>query len=156
MGLFSKLKAMKNVVTGGAAKVYIDSDPIQYDQPFNVTVRAETGDATVDVSRVYLKIQGEEEVEVPDVDVIYDSEGDADRRVENVGARHKTVQLELTVACGQELAANQSYEWQIQVELPSNAPNIYRGRYCQHIYSAYAGLGCFGNDPDSGWVELYD
>ncbi|AWB66655.1 hypothetical protein C2869_09515 [Saccharobesus litoralis] len=156
MGFFSKLKAVKNVMTGGAAKVYFDSEPLRYNEPFTITVRAEIDDADIDCDRVYLKIKGAEEIEVQDVDVIYDRDGDVDRRVETIHAQHKTVEMELTVASGQKLEANQSYEWQIQVELPSNAPNIYRGRHCQHTYYAFAGLDCFGNDPDSGWLELYD
>jgi len=106
------------------------------------------------VSRVYLQIEGFEEVEVPDVDVMYDQEGDAHRRVETVRATDRTVELEITVAEGQELEANQSYEWEAEVELPANAPAIYRGRFCEHAYRAFAGLDCFGNDPDSGWVRL--
>lgn len=156
MGFFDKVKAMKNAVTGGAAKVYLDCDKISYDEPFKLVVRAQTADASVKVSRVYLKLEGKEEVSVPDVDVIYDDDGGSQRRTETVYASHRTVELELTVAEGQDLEANESYEWEIEVELPTHAPAIYEGRFCQHSYRAFAALDCFGNDPDSGWVELHD
>ena len=103
---------------------------------------------------MYLEFIGTEEVEVRDVDMEYDMDGDTQRRVETVRASERTVNLEMTVAGAQELAANSEFEWQVEVSLPSHAPAIFRGKYCQHGYYARAGLDCFGNDPDSGWVEI--
>ncbi len=154
MGFFDKIKSMKNAVTGGAAKVYLDCEHISYTEPFQAIVRAQVGDAPLKINRVYLKIEGREEIEVPDIDVMYGEEGDSHQRVETVHALNKTVDLEITIANSEELKANDSYEWTADVELPSNAPSIYKGRFCQHIYQAYAGLDTFGNDPDSGWIEL--
>ncbi|SCX95963.1 hypothetical protein [Desulfoluna spongiiphila] len=154
MGFFDKLKAVKNAVTGGAAKVYVECDGFSFSEPFTVTVVAQTKDAPVKISRAYLKVQGEEEVEVPDVDVEFDSDGDVERRLETVRASHVTVDQEYTVIDAQELEANKTYRWEVEVELPADAPLIYRGRFCEHTYCAFAGLDCFGNDPDSGWVAL--
>ncbi|WP_019613365.1 hypothetical protein [Psychromonas ossibalaenae] len=154
MGLFDKVKSLKNSITGGAAKVYIDSEPVNFDEPFVVTVRAQIQDASLKVNRVYLQIQGREEVEVPDTDVVYESDGEQERRTEIVTARCSTTEVELTVSEGQVLDANQSYEWQAAVELPGSALPVYKGRYCRHVYIARASLDCFGNDPDSGWQEL--
>ncbi len=156
MGFLDKVKAMKNVVTGGAAKVYLDSETISYSEPFKVTIRAETGDSPVKISRVYLYVKAREQVSVPDVDVMYDDNGNESRRMETVRASHETVNLDITVASGLELEANQTFEWEVEVELPSDAPTIYNGRFCEHTYRAFAGLDCFGNDPDSGWVDLHD
>lgn len=154
MGFLDKLKSIKNVITGGAAEVYIDCEKMSFDEPFRVVIRATTDDAPVKISRVYLKVVGNEEVNVPDVDIEFENNGEVHRKVENVQAEQQTVNLEITVAEEQELAANQTFEWEVEVELPSNAPQIYKGHFCQHIYVAQAGLDCFGNDPDSGWVEL--
>lgn len=156
MGLFDKLKSIKNSITGGAANVYLESAPLQFGQPFTVTVKVQTHDAPVKISRAYLRIQGVEEVEVPDVDVVYEEDGEANRRRELVGARHQSLELELTIADGQELEADTGYEWNVDVQLPEHASAIYKGRFCQHFYQAMAGLDCFGNDPDSGWVELME
>ena len=65
-----------------------------------------------------------------------------------------TTQLEVSVAEGQVLTANEGYEWTTTIELPSNAQPVYNGKYCKHSYIARTSLDCFGNDPDSGWVEL--
>ncbi len=147
---------MKNAVTGGAAKVYLECEELSLTEPFKVTIKAQTDDAPVKISRVCLRIVGCEEVQVPDVDVIYDEEGNGQRRTETVRASHETVDFEITVAHQQELEANQFYEWETEVELPEDALAIYKGRFCQHTYRAFAGLDCFGNDPDTGWVELRD
>ncbi|MCP4325838.1 MAG: sporulation protein [Alteromonadales bacterium] len=156
MGFFDKMKAMKNAVTGGAAKVYLECEELSYDDPFKVTIKAQTGDATVKVDNIYLLIEGREEVEVPDVDVVYDEDGDEHRRRERVYASCTSISLRIKVADQQELEANQSYEWEVDVKLPENSPKIFRGRYAEHGYRAQAGLDCFGNDPDSGWIELDD
>ena len=154
MGFFDKVKAMKNTLTGGAAKVYIECDEISFTEPFKVTVRADIDSSNLIVDRIYLKIEGNEEIEVPDVDVAYDSNGEEHRRLEIVTSANTTVSFDITVAYKQELEANQSYEWEVEVELPEDAPRVYHGHFCQHTYSAFAGLECFGNDPDSGWLEL--
>lgn len=155
MGFFDKVKAMKNAMTGGAAKVYLDSDPVTFDEPFKVRIRVQVDDAPLKINRVYLYVKGEERVEVPDFDFEYDIDGNSHRTSETVRASEETVDLDISVAEGQELEANESYEWEVEVELPSHAPAFYRGRFCEHVYTAYAGLDAFGNDPDSGWVDLH-
>lgn len=154
MGFFDKVKSLKNAITGGAAKVYIDTAPITFGEPFEVVIRVQVDDDDVKINRVYLEVEGNEEIEVPDTDVVYESDGDVERRTEIVRARSTTTELEITVAEGQVLSANESYEWVVTVELPGNALPAYRGRYCEHSYVARASLDCFGNDPDSGWLEL--
>lgn len=155
MGFFDTLKSMKNSITGGAAKVYLDVAPAALGEPVEFMVRAEVQDADLKISRVYLEIEGREEVEVPDTDVVYEIDGVADRRTEIVRANYVTAQLEVTVSEGQELEANSSHEWTVSVELPVDALPSYRGHYCSHGYIARASLDCFGNDPDSGWVEVH-
>lgn len=154
MGFFDKVKAMKNTLTGGGAEVFLTSENVSFDEPFQITVKAHVKDAPIKINRVYIELKSFEEIEVPDFDVVYESDGEEHRRVEIVEKREETLNLELTIADAQELDANESYEWTVDVELPSHARPFYRGKYCQHYYTAMAGLDAFGNDPDSGWVEL--
>lgn len=154
MGLFDKVKSMANAVTGGAAKVYVDVGSITYGEPFQVTVRAQSQGSEVKYDRVYLKVQGIERVEVPDFDVEYEANGERHRRREIVRKSTQTVNLELTVAPAGVLGENESGEWTIEVELPSGAVPNFKGRYCEHYYQVFAGLDCFGNDPDSGWIRI--
>jgi hypothetical protein len=154
MGFFDKVKSMKNALTGGAAKVYVDTETPVMGQPFKVTVRAQSQGAEVKFDRVYLNVRGQEEVSVPDVDVVYDEDGDANRKTETVHASCTTFEQEMTVTSGGSIDANGSEEWTIEVTIPENAQPQYQGRYTRHYYEVYAGLDCFGNDPDSGWVQI--
>ncbi|SHO57377.1 hypothetical protein [Vibrio quintilis] len=156
MGFFDKVKAIKNMVTGGAAKVYLECPHITYDEPFTVKVKVETLDAPVKISNAYLHLRGCEEVRVPDIDVAYERDGELETRREIVTESTDTVNLEIVFANAQELEAENVYEWEVEVEMPSDAPRIYRGRFCEHTYEVMAGLDCFGNDPDSGWIDLHD
>lgn len=154
MGFFDKVKALKNVITGGGAKVYLSTTPVSLGEPFEVTIRAQVQDADLKIDRVYIEIEGREEVEVQDVDVVYESDGDTRRRREIVRAQTTTVELEIEVAEGQTLDANDTYEWTVTAELPADAPPVYQGHNCLHNYHIRGSLDCFGNDPDSGWQEL--
>ena len=154
MGFLDKVKSMKNAITGGAAKVFVDADSPKIGEPFTVTVRAQSQGATVKYDKVYLYVRGYEEVEVPDTDVVYDSDGDSHRRTETVRATCVTFEHEMTVAPAGEIGADDTAEWTVEVNIPTSAPPPYRGRYTSHFYQVYAGLDCFGNDPDSGWIKL--
>ena len=46
MGLFDKIKAVKNAVTGGSARVYVQAKA-STTEPFTVTVRAEPENVTL-------------------------------------------------------------------------------------------------------------
>lgn len=154
MGFLNKIKSIKNVITGGAAKVYLDSPLIHFGEKFELVIRVEVDNADVKIDRVYIEIKGLEEVEVPDTDVIYEEDGSQERRREIVRAEKTTIDLEITVADAQVLSANEQYEWRVTVELPDNALPPYQGIYCHHAYRVRASLDCFGNDPDSGWIDL--
>ena len=151
MGMFDKLK---NAVTGGAAKVSVDVGTVTRGQSFEVTVRAQADDADVKYDRVYLKVEGVEEAEVPSSDTVRDNDGDSHRRRENARARCTTFETKTDVAPEGELPANQSGEWTVQVEIPETANPEFTGRYARHYYQVFAGMDCFGNDPDSGWIRL--
>ncbi len=154
MGFFDTIKSIKNVITGGAADVCIEITPVTFGEPFDVTIKAQLDSADLKIDRVYLEIEGREEIEVPDVDVIYYDNNEQERRTEIVRAQCLTTSLEIIVDEAQTLNAEQGYEWNVRVELPEEALPLYAGEYCRHYYVARASLDCFGNDPDSGWIEL--
>ena len=154
MGFFDKVKSMKNAITGGAAKVFVEADSPKIGEPFTVTIRAQSQGATVKYDRVYLYVRGWEEVEVPDVDVVYDEDGDSSRKQETVRASDTTFNHEMTISSSGEIEEDGTAEWTVEVDIPTSAPPPYNGKYTTHYYEIYAGLDCFGNDPDSGWVRL--
>lgn len=154
MGLFDAVKSLKNAITGGAAKVFVDIVDAKIDEPFEVVVRAVPQGCNVRYSRVYLRIKGQESVEVPDVDITFTHEGKSQTRRELIRKSETTISMELTVATAGELVNGQDGEWRISVKLPEGAAPEFRGRFAKHGYLAYAGLDCSGNDPDSGWVPF--
>ena len=150
MGLFDKVKTIANVLTGGCATVTLESDSVTLDKPFKIRVTAVIGNADLKISKVYLLIYGHEDINIDTVK--HDDQGreySAPLELNN-----DTAKLELTLDQTQVLSAYKTYLWEVDVQLPDNAPPIYQGCYCRHIYRALAGLDCTGNDPDSGWIEL--
>jgi hypothetical protein len=154
MGLLDKVKSLKNAVTGGAAKVYVDVQNAKLSEPFEVTVRAQPQGCDVKFDRVYLDLEGIESVEVPDYDFEYEEGGEKRKKREIVRKSAKTVDLKLTVADAGEIKDGETAEWKIEVNLPDGSIPDFRGRYARHSYRIRAGLDCFGNDPDSGWIDI--
>lgn len=144
MGLFDKIKSAANAVTGGAAKVSVQVPQARLREPFNVTVQATSTGQDVKYSKVYIKIEGVEQVEMED----------KENNNRKVRASAKTVDLIFTVAPAGVLAANESGEWSIDVELPQTATPEFKGQFTRHFYRIWAGLDTVGNDPDSGWQEI--
>ncbi len=157
MGLFDKIKSMANAVTGGAAKVSLEVIDARLTAPFEVVVRAQSQGVEVKYSRVYLQIEGVEEVALPEPEDQPDMPKPADgekHKHESTSARTLLLDLELPVAGSGVIAENATAEWRVKVELPKNAAPVYAGKNAKHYYRILAGLDCVGNDPDSGWVRL--
>jgi len=155
MSISDEIEAAKNVITGGSAEVSVDVNEVSFGEPVKVTVRAKVGDLPLEIDQVYVLIRGVEEVTVPHMNEEF--EGGCDevlKKYDDVSASHQTFEMKSIVANAQKLAANQSYEWQSEIILPDDAQPPATDQYRQHTYQAFAGLDCFGNDPDSGWVDL--
>lgn len=149
MGLLDKLKSVAAAITGSAASVSLSPDPLVRGAPMSIGVTAVIGGADVMSSGVYLKVEGLEEVNIPSSAVRTD--GDAGGPV---SAKANTFEMTRPVAEAQVLQAGQSYEWEIQIELPLEVPPLYVGPMARHRIRAKAGIDCRGNDPDSGWIDL--
>lgn len=148
MGLFDKLKQAANFVTGGGATVQVTplKGEFNRNESIKIKITAQVKDAPISVSNVYLEIKSKESVNVKKMingknETIHD---------EHTGFIHKVT----VITSEQELNANQSYEWEAELSLPSNAQPTYHGSMCHHIWQIKAGLDVKGNDPDSGWIEL--
>ncbi len=169
MGFMDKLKQMKNFVTGGHAKVFLEIVEPSLDEPFTLKVKAVVGDAPVKVARVYGYIKGSERVTIENVKVseehtevvAEDEYGDGevvDREVEvghrDVSRTKQTAYVEVNIAGAQELEANQEYTWEAEVKIPADSLPTYDGFNATHFWFAQAGLDVAGNDPDSGWIKF--
>ena len=143
MSIFKKVKSLKNLITGGAAKVKLDASQITFGSPFELVTSVLVDDADLKIDRAYIIIEGQEQVSVRN-----NTEGGSST------ANTITTRLEVHVADSQTLTAGKSYEWTTTIQLPANAQPVYYGRNCQHAYVARVFLDCPGNDPDSGWIKL--
>jgi hypothetical protein len=155
MGFFDKLKSAASALTGGAAEVTLTPDGLTFDGPFVIKVSATVGDNDIQARGVYLKIEGSEEVSIPEDEVIYQRQNaDPNLQRQRIRAHGRTFLIEYPVADGQVFQAGQTYEWAVSVTLPDGAPGLYEGRFARHEIKAMAGIDMSGNDPDSGWMTL--
>ena len=154
MGIFDKVKSFATKLTGGSAKVFVESDPIKFGEPFTVRIKAIVKEEAISIDRVYLNIEGLEEVRINHVGVHHNHQGNSQTSTQNIYETHRTYQNQITVQDKMNLASTMTYDWITEIELPSSAQPVYLGKYARHTYRIKAGLDMPGNDPDSGWVEL--
>lgn len=154
MGIMDKLKAMKNAVTGGGAKVQLEAVNPTKGSPFTVKVRATVGDADLKIDKVYVNVAGVETIEI-DVPVEEkDEKQNVVKKTERKSAETNTHNAEIVLAGAQTLTAKQEYQWEGTVQLPETASSTYSGVNAKHEWKLLAGLSTFGNDPDSGWITV--
>ncbi|MCA9565467.1 MAG: hypothetical protein KC561_18345 [Myxococcales bacterium] len=149
MGLFDKLKGMKNAVTGGGAKVTIEVGQGTRGQDIPVVVRA-VGKANFQITSVYLLVRGMERIEIKDTD--WD---DGRKTTETIRKTHATFEQRFEVAGAQTIEDGGEYAWEAVFQVPDTAFPSIKGRYIEHVWQVQAGLDAKGNDPDSGWLELH-
>ncbi|MEH0155918.1 hypothetical protein V6R21_17360 [Limibacter armeniacum] len=156
MGFFDKLKAVKNMVTGGAAEVVasIEHDgELSVGEPFNIKVQALTKDADLKIGKVYLKLRAVEHIEAEGIEVEYEG-GEREVEHEIVKKTVETYNHEILVDGPQTMEANETYEWNVEVTIPEKCNGTYNGVHAEHRWMFFVGLDAFGNDPDSGWIPF--
>jgi len=152
MNLFGKIK---NMVTGGGATVTVAVlSPPARGEAFGVRVRVEVGGGDVTAHKVYVRVVGEEEVRVPDVEVATRCGDDIRISTETIARSTYTFDATWDVAPAQTLRAGQAYEWETGVEVPADGQPAYLGQLARHEWKILAGVDVFGNDPDTGWIVL--
>lgn len=147
MGLLSKLKAAKNYVTGGGAEVRVRCvGEAERGAPLEIQVACKVKDASMEVSRVYVKLRAIERIRFTD----YDADGREHERKDAT-----TFRGELDVAGPHTLEAGQEYTWSGEFNIPADAKPTYIGVHCKHQWEVCAYLDKKGNDPDSGWKSFH-
>lgn len=158
MGLWDKVKSVKNMVTGGGAEVSVifEHERQTLGEPFRVLIRAEIKDADIEIEKVYLNVRAAEHIEADGIEIEYEG-GEQEIEREIVRKQTETFRLQVEVAEAQTLSANESYEWQAEILIPEELNGTYEGKFAWHVYELFAGLDAPGNDPDSGWIpfEIY-
>ena len=151
MGFFDKLK---NMITGGGAKVTLEAGEPRRGGPFPVKIRAEVSDADLEIRKAYLKVAGVENVVIKDVEVARKVGEKVEVARENLERNTSTYEQLIEVAGAQTLKAKQMYEWETSVVIPGSVLPTFRGVNARHEWKLLAGLEVSGNDPDSGWVTI--
>lgn len=156
MGLFDKIKQIKNFVTGGGATVSVrPAESVSNGhEPIKVVIEVQVQDTDINIRNVYLKIRAIEEVVARDVDFAREEDGELRSYQEDVTNTVETFDDQIEVSGPETLSAHETYEWETEFELPTDANGTYRGINAAHEWAIYAGLDMSGNDPDSGWVEI--
>jgi hypothetical protein len=149
MGFFDKIKGLKNMVTGGGAKVTLQVGQVQVGTPIPVMVRAQIESGAISATKVYVALRGLETVDLIHRD--HDGgQGDRDRVHETM----VTFSQEFPITGPVELPAGSQHEWQGQIVIPADAPPTYNGKNAKHEWAIMAALDVTGNDPDSGWITI--
>ena len=146
MGLFSKLKSMKNAVTGGAAKVYVEvEEGAELGEGFDITVKATTK-ASFDISSVYIVVRSYEEAfELTERGEVTNS----------LVGRMETFEQRFDVSGPESLKEGEEYEWEVEITLPDADCNpSFDGEMIRHTWEIMGALDAKGNDPDSGWATF--
>jgi len=153
-GLFGGLK---NFVTGGAAKVYINFDnPEQgletpsVSTPFTVRVQADAS-SEIKFSKVYVKVQCWEEL-----NNYYVSPRDSDYRGW-VDDQTQTQSVEIDIAGAGQLQEGQSANWEASVQLPGGSQPTFIGKQIANKWTIEAGLATGmggGVNPSTGRQDL--
>lgn len=149
MGFMDKLKAMKNYVTGGGAKVSLQLGHATFGQPIPVLVRAQVEAAALNVAKVYVAVRA-----VETVDLVHRDRDGAPGDKDRVHDTETTFSQEFVISGPAQLAAGSQNEWRGQIVIPPNAQPTYHGKHAKHEWQFLAALDVAGNDPDSGWIEM--
>lgn len=147
MGLFDKLKQAANFVTGGGANVTITPEGAEFDKTATIRVRvtAQIKDAPLNASAVYLEIRSREYVNL---------RKSINGKTENIHDEHVGFSHKVQSVITSTLEGNQSYDWTLEITLPSNAQPTFHGTMAHQVWEIKGALDVKGNDPDSGWIEV--
>ena len=154
MGIFDKLKELKNYIAGTGANLHVivDNTAIHSEGLVRVKVLCQIKELDVLVDKLYLKLRAQETVRYRDNNY----SGTGNRSHHSGGAKKTayatTFKDELMIDQNFRLDAGGEYEWDAEFAIPSNIPGTYNGINARHEWSVLAGLSKKGNDPDSGWV----
>lgn len=147
MGLFDKIKQATNFMTGGGANVTLAPDGSEFDKqsPIRVKVTAQIKDAPINASAAYLEIRAREYVSF---------RHHVDGKDHNISKDHVSFTHKVQAVVTSPLEGKQSYDWDMEFSLPSNAQPTYHGTMGHQVWEIKGALDVKGNDPDSGWIEI--
>lgn len=147
MGLWDKVKGAVNAVTGGAAKVYIEvlGQPVRGEE-VNVRVTVSSTGSEIRSQGIFVDLTAKEEIYIPN----YKTAGEYSE-----GLHTSTFDQAFQIAAPLTLMPNETRTFEGTIAVPSNAPPTYQGPYCKHNWRIRGRVEMFGNDPDSGYIDIF-
>jgi hypothetical protein len=167
MGLFGAIKGMVQSVTGGAARVSIECEPVAFPgEELRVRVTVTSTGGELKSQGVFVDLLGNEQVKVPAA-ALSQSQGPQSHTMGSPtpapGSQSPAKDFEVShVSCSQScqiapplvLGAGESRQFEGTVRLPHGIQPSYAGRHSQHSWHIRGRLEAWGNDPDSGYQPL--
>jgi hypothetical protein len=151
MGLFDKLKGIANKITGNSAKVEIAMDwNIYRNTTVPVTINVAIKDSGITIDKVYLQIRAVEHVKIIHNEVV--NGNSVSKEKVNMNQIH---QFYFDVSGAQHLDAGKHYSWTQEIFLPEGTQATYNVHPRHVRWQILAGLDMSGNDPDSGWKDIF-
>lgn len=146
MGFLNKLKS---AVTGGSATVSLEVDgDVHRGDPATAHIRIE-GNQDLEYNGIYLLVECHEEAKFEELEF---EDGEIERDTEH--ARRKVFSERFEIAEAGELSEGDEMELTATFTLPEDANPTLRGEIIFNTWRIQAAVDAFGNDPDSGWVEM--
>jgi hypothetical protein len=147
MGFFDKLKGAVSAVTGSAATVTIEFNPrVGFPgEALGVRITA-TSKAAIKSDGVFVDIKGIEEIRL--------HKRDSQLLTDDVSINRSTHEQSFQIAGPFTMDANQTQQWEGQIQFPPNAQPTFDGSICDHGWGIRGRVAMFGNDPDSGFVPI--
>lgn len=153
MGVFDKLKAATQAMTGGAAKVSI-AYPLQAvfpGEPMAIQITVMSSGGEVKSQGVFVDLVAQEHVTA--------SENATCPRCQNkfstpVREAKKTFEQSFPVAPAFVLSPGETRAFPVMLPVPSGAQPTYAGPQTHHEWKIRGRMQSFGNDPDSGFQVL--
>lgn len=147
MGLFDKLKAAVNFVSGGAAKVSIEYSPTTAvaGSPINVKVTV-LASAEVKSKGIYIDLRAVEKVSV--------SKRDSIQLEHDLNLSFETFEQEFKIAEDFVIAKDETKVWEGSINIPPNVEPSLNGKYVSHDWELRGRVEAKGNDPDSGFKPI--
>ena len=147
MGFFDKLKGAMHAVTGGAATVNIEYQPLVFPgDTFGVRITATASTNAIKGDGIFVDIRGVEEIRL--------KKSESENLTEDVEINRTSLEKSFQIAGPFQLDANATMQWEGTIQLPSNAQPTFDGQICDHGWGIRGRLSMFGNDPDSGFKTI--
>lgn len=149
MGFLDKLKSVKNLVTGGGARISLEMDPVlPRGEKVAVTVRCEVEGAALTVSKVYLAVRA---VEMTN---LVPHEHPETRERDRVFDRALRFSKEFVIHGAAALPAYSTHVWRGEIELPVDVEPSHSSTQERQEWEVLAAIDVAGNDPDTGWIDI--